>query len=122
MRILLAEDGRDNQRLFASHLRRAGAEVVTVDDGRQAVQCVLDDTGRFDLVLMDMHMPELDGHAATKELRQNGCGVPVVALTASAMPADRELCLAAGCDDYLTKPISGEALVRACSLWASTRH
>jgi len=113
-RILLAEDGPDNQRLIALVLRKAGAEVVVADNGRAAVDLVADAArqGRpFDLVLMDMQMPVMDGYEATRWLRSSGCTVPIVALTAHAMKDDRQRCLAAGCDRYAAKPIQRAELL-----------
>ncbi len=114
--ILLAEDCADNQRLIASFLRRAGAMVEIVGNGRLALDRVAEAERAgepFDLVLMDMQMPELDGCEATRALRAGGCGLPIVALTAHALPAHRDECLAAGCDDYLTKPVERIALLEA---------
>jgi signal transduction histidine kinase len=110
-RILLAEDGPDNQRLIALILRKAGAQVVVVENGLLAVQRL--EREPFDLVLMDMAMPEMDGYEATRTLRELGMDLPVVALTAHALPGDRERSLEAGCNRYLTKPIEPARLVAA---------
>jgi signal transduction histidine kinase/DNA-binding response OmpR family regulator len=114
-RILLAEDGPDNQLLLSLQLREAGAEVVIADNGRIAVELARREP--FDLIFMDMQMPELDGYAATSRLRELGCKVPIVALTAHAMSHDRAKCLAAGCSDYCAKPIEKERLLTVASLY-----
>ena len=114
-RVLLAEDGEDNQLLIGLYLRRAGAELTVADNGRIALGLAgaARDAGRpFDLVLTDMQMPELDGYGLAGELRRLAFATPVVALTAHAMAGDREQCLAAGCTGYLTKPVDRHALVR----------
>jgi len=114
-RVLLAEDGIDNQRLICAFLRKVGVEVTVADNGRIAVERVAEAAAQgtpFDVVLMDMQMPELDGYAATARLRSEGHQLPVIALTAHAMAGERERCLTAGCDEYITKPISRADLIR----------
>lgn len=114
-RILLAEDGPDNQRLVSWLLEREGADVVVVADGKQALDAFTATVDRpFDLVLMDMHMPEVDGYRATELLRERGASLPIVALTANAMSDDRQRCLRSGCSDYLSKPIDRQQLVALC--------
>ena len=119
-RILLAEDGIDNQRLIAFHLNKAGAKVDIADNGRIALEMLekLEATGeQYDLLVTDVQMPEMDGYALARELRHRGHKVPIIALTAHAMTDDRQRCLDAGCDDYLSKPIDKMQLLSTCAEW-----
>jgi PAS domain S-box-containing protein len=113
-RILLAEDGPDNQRLIVHILQKAGAEIIAVDNGKAALDEALRawrQENPFDLILMDMQMPIMDGCAAVRHLRAMGYSNPIIALTAHAMDEARRQCLAAGCDDYAAKPINRHALL-----------
>ncbi len=124
-RVLLAEDGPDNQRLIGHLLRRAGAEVVVAADGAQACTQALAAAAAgtpFDLVLMDIVMPVFDGYAATRKLREAGYARPIVALTANAMAGEREKCLDAGCDDFATKPIDRVSLLETISKYVGARR
>src|SRR6478672_8152180 len=104
-KLLLVEDNEEGRDGLSRHLRRKGYEVLTAADGRQGVEAAR--TGAPDLVLMDMSLPVLDGWEATRQLKANPQTrhIPVIALTAHAMAGDREKALAAGCDEYDTKPV-----------------
>jgi CheY-like chemotaxis protein/HPt (histidine-containing phosphotransfer) domain-containing protein len=114
LRVLLAEDQEVNQRLFTRMLELRGHEVVAASTGREALDQLA--TGSFDAVLMDVQMPEMDGLTATAIIREQEQAtdrhIPVIALTAYAMSEDRDRCLAAGCDEFLSKPVRKEDLYR----------
>jgi len=115
LRVLVAEDNRVNQRVIQRLLEQLGCAVVLVENGAEVVAAAAG--GTFDLCLMDMQMPEMDGLDATRAIRsgeaERGIHLPILALTASAMQADREACMEAGMDGHLAKPIRREALVAA---------
>jgi CheY-like chemotaxis protein len=108
--VLVVDDGETNRKLIQFVLGRAGAIVFQAENGQQAVDRVMAEP--FDLILMDMQMPVMDGHQATAELRRHGVTVPILALTANSMKGDEERCLAAGCSGFLSKPIDGDRLLR----------
>ncbi len=120
LRILLAEDNVVNQKVARLLLRKFGCEVDVAHDGMQAVETVM--SGDYDLVLMDCQMPEMSGFEATQIIRKLKdpfrCRVPVIAMTANALEGDREKCIEAGMDDYLSKPIRPDELLRVLETWA----
>jgi CheY-like chemotaxis protein len=129
-RVLLVEDGPDNQRLLAFLLEKAGAKVTIAENGQVAIEKIVaagpsagESQGRrfepFDVVLMDMQMPVLDGYEAARRLRTLGYTSPIVALTANAMSQDRQQCLDAGCDNYLAKPIEQRTLLEMVAQYPS---
>ncbi len=112
-RILVADDGVSNRKLIELILRRAGVEIVSVENGKLAVDQALQSP--FDVILMDMQMPVMDGYTAATTLRQAGYELPIIALTAHAMRGDEEKCRAAGCSGFLTKPIRIDLLMETLS-------
>ena len=121
-RVLLAEDGPDTQRLISFVLRKAGADVAVAENGQIAHDLAL--TARaegkpYDVILMDMQMPIMDGYDAAAKLREAGYEGPIIALTAHAMSTDRDGCLNAGCDDYTPKPIDRKRLISVVAKYAS---
>jgi two-component system, sensor histidine kinase and response regulator len=117
-RILLVEDNAVNQMVCQRMLRKLGCEVEVASDGYQALRQT--ETARYDAILMDCHMPGIDGYETSIRLREREVGMghtPILALTAGAMESDRMLCLEAGMDDYLTKPVSLEELRAALERW-----
>ena len=108
-RILLIDDGESNRQLASLVLRRLGMQVVEGTNGQEAVD--LAQASKFDLILMDMQMPVMDGYTAAGVLRERGLTLPIVALTANAMHGDEDKCKSAGCSHFLTKPIDINALV-----------
>lgn len=109
VKILVADDGESNRDLIQLILERAGAEVVSVENGREALDKV--QSQRFDSVLLDMEMPVMDGYTAAGEMRKLGLDLPIFALTAHAMKGAEERCLNAGCSGYLTKPIEMDEVI-----------
>lgn len=110
-KILLAEDNRVNQQLMVRMLKRLGYETVVAENGRKAISLWKSD--KIDLILMDIQMPEMDGYQATREIRKLATDhIPIIALTANAMKGDRDRCLEAGMDEYITKPVDKKVLSR----------
>ena len=130
MCILLAEDNPVNQKLATIMLKKAGYQVEVADNGREAVEKYTASPADFDLIFMDIQMPEMDGLAATREIRrweaQNSREtthhLPIIAMTAHAMKGDREKCIAAGMDDYVTKPIKRKIVFDMLDHWVFTQE
>ena len=127
----MVEDGPDNQRLISFVLKKAGAEVLIAQNGQEAVDKVLaapagqTSDGQvpsppFDLILMDIQMPLMDGYEATQRLRQGGFTGPIIALTAHAMPQDIRRCAEVGCDFHLSKPIDRKVLIGTIARFLGT--
>jgi two-component system, sensor histidine kinase and response regulator len=117
-RVLLAEDNPVNQQVAAAMIERLGARVDVAGNGKEALELLA--LLPYDLVLMDCEMPEMDGYAATAEIRRRNIGgrrIPIVAMTAHAMEGDRDRCLAAGMDDYVTKPVELSAIEAVVRRW-----
>jgi PAS domain S-box-containing protein len=116
-KILIAEDDEGCKVLAKKILKCCGVDVVVVENGQEAVEKALEES--FDLILMDMQMPILNGFEATGELRKKGIDIPIIALTAYAMQGDEEKCLEAGCDDYISKPIKREKMLEVLNKYLS---
>ena len=119
-KVLVAEDVAANQLLMKLLLSKFGIDVVIAVDGRQAVQKAQSQS--FDLILMDMQMPRMNGYEATRVLKEQGIETPIVALTANAMKGDDQACMSTGCEDYLAKPIDRQALLRVLSRYLPIRQ
>ena len=121
--MLVVEDNNVNRCVAVTLAERLGCQVEAVEGGREAVEAAAN--GEHDLILMDVQMPEMDGHAATAEIRRREAGtsrhIPIIALTAHAMEGDAARCLESGMDDYLTKPIRLEPLRDALLRWGTKR-
>ncbi len=111
LQVLIADDSPDNRLLLQRMLRSSGAAIKVVGNGAEALQAAMQN--HYDVLLMDIQMPVMDGLTATAELRRRGYDRPIVALTAHAMREERERCLRAGCNDHLSKPISAKGLLQA---------
>lgn len=118
IRVLIVDDDRLNRMVACELLKRKGYVVVTAESGIEAVD-ILKADGNFHLVLMDVYMPDMDGPTATKIIRGMYPELPIVALTACAMPGDREMCLALGMNDYFTKPFEASGFLSLVSRWTS---
>ena len=123
VRALLAEDNLANQMVASELLSRLGIEIEIASNGREAVDMVRGKPGRYAAVLMDMQMPEMDGLEATRMLRADSQfgQLPIIAMTANAMKADLDACLAAGMNDYVIKPIDRQALLQTLRRWLPGR-
>lgn len=120
LKILLVEDSVDNQNLITYFLKKAGADVEIAQNGVEGVQKTL--AGAYNLILMDIQMPQLDGYQATALLREKGYAGPIIALTAHALKEEREKCLKAGYNEHMTKPVDRNVLINRVAQFATTKH
>ena len=116
--ILVAEDNTINQRVIQMLLKNLGISAHIVSNGVEVVEAVRANPGRYPLILMDCHMPEMDGFEASAKIRALGEELPIVAVTADAMPGTRERCLTAGMNDYINKPIKVDELAAILEKWS----
>lgn len=122
LKVLVVEDNPVNQRVAKGLISRLGHTVTLADNGLAAIEAV--QAGDFDLIFMDIHMPVMEGHEATRRIRalpSEKANTPIVAMTAKALAGDREECLAAGMDDYLPKPVHRDALASCIEAWSNGR-
>ncbi len=117
--ILLIEDNEMNRDMLSRRLRRKGFDLISAEDGITGIELARSE--KPDLILMDISLPVMDGLQATRQLKAdtNTDGIPIIALTAHAMSGDREKCLAAGCDDYATKPVEFPELLSKINNWSN---
>ena len=118
VKVLLVEDSADNQLLIQKILAKRGAKVTFANNGEEGVRQAL--TGAYDLILMDIQMPILDGYAAVRKLRKENFQGPIIAITAHATEEERQRCMQAGCSDYLSKPIDRAQLFEKVALYSPT--
>lgn len=121
-KILLVEDNEMNRDMLSKRLIRKGYEIIIATDGAQGVE--MGEKEHPNIILMDMSLPVIDGWEATKKLKSNEItkNIPIIALTAHAMTGDREKAMAAGCDDFETKPIEFTHLVEKIESWLTKSH
>ncbi len=117
--ILLIEDNEMNRDMLSRRLRRKGFDLISAEDGITGIEMAQNE--KPDLILMDISLPVMDGLQATRQLKSDSDtgSIPIIALTAHAMSGDREKCLAAGCDDYATKPVEFPELLSKINNWSS---
>ncbi|GAA5508582.1 ATP-binding protein [Novipirellula caenicola] len=121
--VLVVDDRRDIRFLAQHFIEKAGGTVVTATNGQEAIELLQStDPPPVQVIVMDMQMPVMDGYDAARHLREHGCQLPIIALTANAMKSDRQECLDAGCTDYSTKPLDGVKLVAMIDRWMGTLH
>jgi CheY-like chemotaxis protein/HPt (histidine-containing phosphotransfer) domain-containing protein len=119
-RALIVEDSKANQQLIGILLKKLGFEIEIAENGKEAVDIVAQN--QFDLVLMDMQMPVMNGYEATRIFREKGIDTPIIAITANAMKGDKEKCIQAGCDHYLPKPIDRKELIKIIEIYIEPKE
>jgi CheY-like chemotaxis protein len=115
LKVLIAEDNIINQRVANSLFSKLGCQVVIANDGMEAIEKAQNET--FDLIFMDMQMPNMDGLEASVKLRELGISTPIIALTANAVKGDMEKCIESGMNDYLSKPVQKKGIIEKIEKW-----